>query len=115
MGFHRLITAKQSVRFTSSLSEKCRPRPVVDAALAWTEVVRVRCLGRGVVRFRLWDHRCRRLVIEPCAAIGLSYSARCDHSLWAIWAPFSATERFITSTRNATANVNTAIIQMMSK
>jgi hypothetical protein len=43
MGFHGLITATQSVRFTSALDEKCRPRPVVDAALAWTEVVRVRC------------------------------------------------------------------------
>src|SRR6516225_4161501 len=30
MRFHGLITATRSVRFTSSLSEKCRPRPVVD-------------------------------------------------------------------------------------
>jgi len=39
----------------------------------------------------------------------------CNHSLWAIGAPFSATERLINSTKNATTNVNTAIIQKLSK
>ena len=39
----------------------------------------------------------------------------CNHSLWAIGAPFSATERLINNTRNATANVNTATIQKQSK
>jgi hypothetical protein len=33
----------------------------------------------------------------------------------AAWLPFSATERFISNTRNATASVNTAIIQKLSK
>ncbi len=33
----------------------------------------------------------------------------------ATWAPFSATERFINSTKKAVASVNTAIIQKQSK
>jgi hypothetical protein len=37
------------------------------------------------------------------------------YSLWAMSTPFSATGRFITSTKNATANVNTATIQKTSK
>jgi hypothetical protein len=44
-----------------------------------------------------------------CVATGQSALPKSNHSLGAVRKPFSATERFINSSTNATANVNTAV------